>query len=268
MKRKTLLLTMVVACLLMTAFWAVDVYTATNCFTDTSGLKASIEKAICWMKANRLASGSKFKPNDPVTRAQAALWLQKASQIPPTTGNILISTGFGDLRPFHSTDDLSFTYLSSLTSVSKATVGTNFLSIHPSIPTVLYGRSLRLVGVEFCYSASVNAALSAVEINTYTHTAGPGSRDLRFTDTTARTDTACQYYVLPTPVTLTAEDGVNFFIQGNWTVAGTTLGIGRTTFVLRPTDAKADGPAAVSGKEAVLMQEGSPVPVEGPTNRP
>jgi hypothetical protein len=267
MKHKTLLSSLVVAFLLMTAFGVANVYTATSCFTDTTGLKASVNKAICWMQANHLASGSKFNPNDATTRAQAAVWLQKASQIPPSTGDIRISAGLANWRPFVSTDNLTFNYFANLTSVTKATVGSNYLSIHPSIPAVLYGRSLQLLGVEFCYSASASAALASVEIHTYTHTTGPSINAMHFFDNTVRTDSACQHYVLPTPVTLTAEDGVNFFIRGNWTFANAPFDIGRTTFVFKPTDVKATSPLAASGKDAILLQESGPVPDGGPTDR-
>lgn len=266
MKRKTLFPALIGALLLATTFWVGNVYATTGCFTDTNGLGIGFKNAICWMKANGLASGATFKPNNATTRAQSALWLQKASQIPPTTGKILISAGFGDWRPFSSTENISFSYFSSETQASKATAGSNFLSIHPSIPTVLYGRSLQFLGVEFCYAASTSVALSYVEINTYTHTAGAGSRNLRFSDATARTDSACRYYVLPTPVTLTAEDGANFFIQGNWTVANTSLSLGRTTFVFKATGTKALDPTSLSGENVIILQEGGPQPDGGSTD--
>jgi hypothetical protein len=261
MKRKYLLSVAAGATFLVVAFWVGTVYATAataSCFSDIVGNPAA--GAICWMKQNGLASGKLFRPKDPTTRAQAAVWLQKVSQIPPTTGQILISDGFGNWRPFNSTDNLSFTNFSGSTYFYKATTGTNYLSLQPSIPTVFYGRSLQLLGVEFCYTASTNVHFSYVEINTYTHTTGPGTRDLRFSDNTDRTDTACRYYVLPAPVKLTAEDGVNIFIQGNWSLANAPLILGRTTFVFAPTDSKALAP---SGANVVTLQENGPQPADG-----
>ena len=67
--------------------------------------------------------------------------------------------------------------ISPVLRLSKPTVGSNFVSLQPSIPSVLYGRSLQFRGVELCYTASANAALSYVEINTFYSTTGAGSRE-------------------------------------------------------------------------------------------
>lgn len=251
MNRKKLFSMVAVATFLMLAFWVGTVYAATGCFNDTNGHK--FEQAICWMKENKLAIGNLFKPNDATTRGQAAAWLQKVSQIPPTQGLILISEGFGNWRPFFSTDNLVFENYSNVTYVKKTTTGSNFVSLQPSIPTVFYGRSLQFLGVEFCYTASANAVFSYIEINTYTHTNSAGSRTMQFSDGTDRSDSACIYYKLPAPVTMTAEDGANIFISGTWNTANTPLILGRTTFIFKPTGTKAAAPTSAN---EVLLQEG------------
>lgn len=251
MKRKRLFSVVAVATFLILAFWVGTVYAATNCFNDTNGHK--FEQAICWMKQNGLAAGRFFKPNDATTRGQAAAWLQKVSQIPPTQGLILISEGFGNWQPFFSGDNIIFSNYSNVSYVEKTSIGSSYVSLQPSIPTVLYGRKLKLLGVELCYTASTSAVLSYVEINTYTHTTGAGSRTLQFSDGTDRTDSACRYYKLPTPVLLTAEDGANIFINGTWNTANYPLILGRTTFVLAPTGVKAAAPTSAN---EVLLQEG------------
>ena len=254
MKRRQFLWIGTITTLLLAAFWAGSA-SATNsllsCFSDTNA------PAACWMKLNGLATGTVFNPTAATTRLQAAAWLRGVSQIPPTTGLITISDGFGNWRLFNSTDDLAFTNFSSETQVSKASVGSSFLSLQPAIPTVFYGRSLSFKGVELCYSASPSVSLAYVEINTYTHSTGAGGRNLRLSDSTARTDSACRYYVLPTPVTLTAEDGVNIFIMGTWSVAGQPLALGRTTFVFAPTGIKAVNPTSA---EVTTLQENGPQP--------
>ncbi len=262
MKRKRLISVAAAATFLMVAFWVGTVYAATGCFNDTNGHR--FEQAICWMKQNRLAVGNLFKPNDPTTRGQAAAWLQKVSQIPPTQGLILISEGFGNWQPFSSNDNIVFENYSNVSYVKKTSTGSSYVSLQPSIPTVFYGRKLKLLGVELCYTASTNVSLSYVEINTYTHTVGAGSRTLQFSDNTVRTDSACRYYKLPTPFLLTAEDGANIFISGTWNAANSPLIIGRTTFVLAPTGVKA---ALPSSANEVLLQEGGTGP-DGGTSAP
>ena len=251
MKQKRLMSIIAVIILAITTFWAGSVYAATNCFTDTNGHK--FEQAICWMKAAGLATGTKFFPDNATTRGQAAQWIQKSANIPPSTGLILISAGYGDWRPLISTDNIVYEIYSNVVYLKKASTGTSYLSLHPSIPTVFYGRSLKLVAVELCYTASTNAVLSYIEVNTYTHTNSAGPRTLQFSDNTDWTDSACRYYALPTAVTLTSEDGANIFIQGNWNTANSPLVIGRTTFVFAPTGVKATPP---SDADVTVLQEG------------
>lgn len=266
MKRKYLLPVVAVAVFLGAAFWAGTAYATTSCFSDTVGNPAAA--AICWMKQNGLVSGTLFRPNNATTRAQAAVWLQKSSQIPPTTGLILVSGGFGNWLPFTSADNLTFFRYSTGTWVYKATTGSNLLSLQPSTPTVFYGRSLNLLGVEFCYTASADAHFNYIEINTYTHSAGSGARTLRFSDSTDYTDAACRYYVLSAPVTLTAEDGINIYIGGNWVTNGAHLELGRTTFVFAPTGVKAAAPANLSTNVITLQQDGPQLPDGSSTSAP
>jgi len=233
---------------------AVEAPNSTGCFSDTNG--HLFETFICWMKDNGITAGiggGLYGPELPITRGEMAVFVQKSAAIPPATGLITVSAGNGNWRPFSSSEVLNSTYFSSALYVAKPTAGTNFLSVHPDIPTTLYGRSLQLAGVEFCYEASADVALSYVEINVQASSAGSGSRTLAFSDPTNRTDSACRYYVLPAPMNLTAENGVNFFIQGNWAVAGSYLHITRTTFVLQPTETVAAAPAR-PGAETVTLR--------------
>ncbi len=152
-----------------------------------------------------------------------------------STGDILISAGFANWRPFNSTDPLSYTYFSSQTQVTRSSSGSNFLSINPDIPPVLYGKSLLFKGVVFCYDTLASTSLNYVEINTYSHTTGSLGRNLRFSDPTTRTGNACRTYTLSSPVVLGPNDGVNFFIQVNWSAVNTQFAIGRTTFIFAAT---------------------------------
>jgi hypothetical protein len=257
MKRKVLLGAAVLI-FFLTAFYAGSAYAATGCFTDTNGHSA--ETFICWMKDNGISVGfpdGTYRPLNNVNRAEMAIFLKRAAEIPPSTGDILISAGFGNWHPFNSTDPLSYTYFSSQTQVSRSASGSSFLSVNPDVPTLLYGRSLLFKGVVFCYDTFASTTLNYVEINTYSHTTGSLGRNLRFSDPTTRTGNACQTYTLSSPVVLGPNDGVNFFIQVNWTVASTQFAIGRTTFVFAPTTTIAATPlapvSAGAGPDVILQ---------------
>lgn len=242
----------------LTAFYAGNAYAATGCFLDTVG--HPFETVICWMKDNGITGGTgggNYSPDGLVTRGQMAVFMAKSAEIPPSTGDILISAGFGNWHPFNSTDPLSYTYFSSQTQVSRSASGSSFLSVNPDVPTLLYGRSLLFKGVVFCYDTFASTTLNYVEINTYSHTTGSLGRNLRFSDPTTRTGNACQTYTLSSPVVLGPNDGVNFFIQVNWTVASTQFAIGRTTFVFSPTTTIAATPLApvsAGGGPDVILQ--------------
>lgn len=171
------------------------------------------------------------------------------SAAPAAASNVVISAGFGNLRLFSSTDPLVFGNFSNETQVTRNSIGNNLMSVQPDIPSVLYGKALRLLGVEFCYGASAGAQLTLAEINTYSHSTGPAGRQQRLIDLTVREDTACRYYKLATPARVSTESGVNFFFRANWLVAGTPFRVGRISFVFSTTNVNA--PAPTSADEPV-----------------
>jgi len=260
MKRKFMFVTIgIVAVLLVTAFWAGKTFATTGCFSDTNGHWA--ETFICWLKDNGVSTGygdGTYRPENNITRAEMAVMLKRQADVPPSTGLILVTPGNGDWLKHYSTYDISFDSTTNGTGVSKATAGDAWISIQPSIPTVLYGRNLQLVGVEFCYTGDANTYLSYVELDTFTSTAGEFNATDRNTDATVRTDSACRYYVLPSPVTLTAEDGVNFLIGVHWNAGGTYFYLARTTFVLQPTGTIAASPKSLSDTVVTLSETNPP----------
>lgn len=285
MKHKGLLLigTLIVTLAVQLVFGVGNALATTGCFLDTNGHWA--ETFICWMKDNAITSGTgggNYSPDNNVTRGEMAVFMQKLDELAVaqansadaanlvaaraytdtslSTGQILISSGFGNWHPFNSTDPLSYTYFSSQTQVTRSSAGSSFLSVNPDLPTVLYGRSLSFKGVQFCFDTFASTTLNYVEINTYTHTTGSLGRNLRFSDPTARTGNQCRLYMLASPVTLTANDGVNFFIQVNWSVAASQFAIGRTTFILEPTTTIAVAPVAPLSLESNQETPLSPAP--------
>ncbi|MBL8062646.1 MAG: S-layer homology domain-containing protein [Anaerolineales bacterium] len=324
MKRKLATKSMTIAAILLALVFGISVgqaYASTGCFTDTNGHWA--ETFICWMKDNGITSGTgggAYSPNNNVTRAEMAVFMQKLDDLAIaqanaadatnlteaknytdgslteaknytdsslteaknytdnslteaknytdsslSSGNILISAGFGNWHPFNSTDPLSYTYFSSQTQVTRSSIGSSFLSINPDIPTVLYGKSLKFMGVEFCFDTFASTSLNYVEINTYSHTTGSLGRNLRFSDPTTRTGNECRLYTLSSPIVLTADAGVNLFIQVNWTAAASQFAIGRTTFIFEPTTTIAAPPAV---PQILQDSEEAPISPEFDTSAP
>ncbi|MGE0816758.1 MAG: hypothetical protein AB7O93_25695 [Vicinamibacterales bacterium] len=176
----------------------------------------------------------------------------------PLAPALRLTEGFGNWRPFSSADNMTFETYSNVLYVKKGTTGTAYVSLHPTLPLSQTGTRLRLTGVELCYTASTSAVLNYIEINTYTHTNGAGSRTLQFSDSTSRTDSACRLYTLASPYTLTPQDGMNIFVPGNWTVATSPLILGRATVILEqvlpaqtanalPRDTEDDGATSSAG---------------------
>jgi hypothetical protein len=217
---------------------------AASCFTDTGGHWA--ESFICWLFNNGISSGypdGTYRPNNGVTRGEMAVFLQNAAEVPPSTGQILIGAGFGQWVPFDSADPVSFDYFSGRILIQRSSTGSNWFSVHPDIPTVLYGKSLRLTGVEFCYDAATGNNLNSFEINKASHSAGEGDRVQLLFDSTNRNGPECRLYNLASAQVLTAEDVLNVFVNVTWTTANTSFEIGRTTFVLEPTTTDATPPS-------------------------
>jgi hypothetical protein len=256
MKRKTLLLTIgIMTALLLAAFQAGKALATASCFTDTGGHWA--ETFICWLKENGLTTGygdGTYRPENNITRAEMAVLLKRQAEIPPTTGLVLVTPGNSEWVKFSSTDDLSFINYSDYTQVTKATAGEAYLTLQPAIPTVLYGRSMKVTGVEFCYTGEANTYLSYVEINTHTAAAGAGNRTLQFADPTDRSDSVCLYYALPANFTLTPDDGLSFYILIHWNAGGTNFYLGRTTFVLQPSGSQVVFPKALTETVVNLSQ--------------
>ena len=291
MKRKLVTKSMTIAAILLALVFGLSVgqaYASTGCFIDTNGHWA--ETFICWMKDNGITTGTgggAYSPNNNVSRAEMAVFMQKLDELAIaqanaadaanlvaannytdsalSTGNILVSAGFGNWHPFNSTDPLSYTYFSSQTQVSRSSIGSSFLSINPDIPTVLYGKSLKFKAVEFCFDTFASTSLNYVEINTYSHTTGSIGRNLRFSDPTTRTGNQCRLYTLSSPIVLTADDGVNFYIQVNWAAAASQFAIGRTTFIFEPTTTIAAPPAA---PQTIQDRQEEPISPEFDTSAP
>ena len=229
---------------------------ATGCFSDTNAHWA--EAYICWLKDNGISIGypdGTFKPENPITRAEMAAMLQRANAVPPQGGLILVSAGNSNWDPVYSIDNVEKTNLSNFTRWSKPSVGPIYFTVQPDFPSVLYGKNLQFLGVDFCYRADTNAFLTYVEVDTHKASSGPGSAINWYLSLTDYVGQACQYFELPAPVLLAATDSVVFFIGIDWLVANTTIDIGRTTFVFQPTGTSAFAITSIDS-DPVILQEG------------
>lgn len=250
MKIKKLLVALSFVVLFAASFGAGQVFATTGCFTDSVGHWA--ETFICFLKDNSITSGfpdGTYKPDNGVTRAEMAVFLQKSIELtksyadslvntPPSSGDILISTGFSDWKSFDSTDPIEYTNYSSYTRVKSSAIGTYGFVNQPAVPVTIYGKSLEFLGVEICYDADNITLLSDVQVRTYSQaTALLSSSTLQLTDSTDRSDEACRYYVLDTPVLMTSDMGVEVYVGVEWTMVAdnTSFRFGRTTYAFRPT---------------------------------
>jgi hypothetical protein len=246
--------------LLVSAFWTGKSYAATGCFNDTNGHWA--ETFICWMKDNNITTGiggGNYGPEQYVTRAQMAVFMQKQANVPPATGQILIAGGMNNYVPLSATSTLSMTHYSNRLAISRPTIGSEWIGLTPDMPTVLYGKSLQLAGIELCYKASANAYLSIVDVKTILDSTSVGNYTTSFYDTTDYTDHTCRYFTLSTPLALQSEHAsISFYLLIQWALADSTFELSRTTFVLQPTDVAATLPAGFSNPKPSILQEGTP----------
>ena len=123
---------------------------------------------------------------------------------------------------------------SNATSFLSGPTASTFVTVAPTLPTVLAGKPLRLVGVNACYYTTNLTTVTAAAVSRTTDDGSPSGGQL-VSDGTDRTDDACRDYLLPTPVTLGPQDNVDmeFFVDfaGG---GGNTFTAGRATFILTP----------------------------------
>ncbi|MEJ5223810.1 MAG: S-layer homology domain-containing protein [Anaerolineales bacterium] len=255
------LLSVAVIALALSAFWAGKAYAATGCFNDTNGHWA--ETFICWMKDNNITTGiggGNYGPEQFVTRAQMAVFMQRASNVPPQTGNIYVVMGPDEwFQNRTSPVNLTFSRYYTDVSIISSAEGIGYIIGIPDLPTSMYGRALSLSGVEICYTAAATAVLTQFDLYVDTQTAGVSSTFVNLaTDPTDRTDAACRLYTF-TPVALTGKSIVNMKVHVNWTNTLQAFYLGRATFVLQPTES-AVTPLDITGAgvEAPALEFTSP----------
>jgi hypothetical protein len=122
------------------------------------------------------------------------------------------------------------------TNVNRANAGTSSLRLRPTIPSTLFGKKLRVTGVELCYDAgNVNTALTKVELRVNESTVPKiATGEIVVQDSTSRTTVECRTFT-GTPRLLDSDRYPLLDLDFTYTSSGITQ-IERTTFLLEATN--------------------------------
>lgn len=211
---------------------------ATGCFPDTNGHWA--ETFICWAAEKGIVSGfpdGTFGPNQGITRAQAAIMLNKQAEIPPTSGDIIVNIGPGSWVVNGASANPYITAFTNTAYLRSTATGIYGYQTSVSVPSMLYGKYTRLKGARLCYTANANASLHFVAVRLYANSNGsPVSEYTSVSDSTSRTDATCRTYTFATPTSLVSTDFVLMYIQANITNTADYLRVSSAAFIFGPTD--------------------------------
>lgn len=107
-------------------------------------------------------------------------------------------------------------------------------AISPTLPTMLAGRTLRLVGVNACFATDAITTLTTVRVHVTRNTSGPGSTTTPFIDPTDRGPNvdACETFTLASPLAITPDDDVTLQFDVNYSANAGFFSAGRATFIL------------------------------------
>jgi len=244
--------TVFLAVLIVSAFSVGKVYAA-SCFTDTGGHWA--ESFICWMKTKGLSSGypdGTYRPDNGVTRAEMATFLKAQVDLPPTKGDIYISTGPSNwvanaLYPAAYVDPYwAFSHLKA------SSPGTFLYSISPSLPSSLYDTKMYVKGAKLCYDATdVGAYITAIELKHLTYNSSGYAEWNTKTDTTDLTNKGCQTIYFTSPSSFWGNDQVTINVYVTITNASYVVRMGVATVIITPST------------EPAMLEEGQDVPAKG-----
>lgn len=119
------------------------------------------------------------------------------------------------------------------TTFNSGVIENVIMTVGGSIPTVLDGRPMQLLGINACYATSNVAKLDSVRIQRTDNAANNTSSLL--IDNTEREDNACRDYILSSPAPLGSNDTVyaEYLVEfpGG---GGQSFTAGQVTFILEP----------------------------------
>lgn len=241
----------VVAALVFAAFWAGSTSAATGCFPDTNAHWAEV--FICWLKDNGITSGytnGNYGPEDNVTRAQMAVFLQRQAEMPPSTGLIRVNSGPSSWAIYNIDPGTltvkRFDYAVGFAS-SAPSVNHDFMT-SPDILSGLYGRDLSLTGLEYCYFLNPNTSITKVDASYYSEASSalPQTLTPLVSDATVRgAGEGCIYYSI-TPQALNENSILAIKVNVAWdsSGAGVYAVLGRVTFFMQATGTLSAPPSA------------------------
>jgi len=221
---------------LVAAFTAGAAYASTGCFSDTNGNWA--ETYICWLKDNGISTGTgggNYSPNNNVTRAEMAVFLQRQAEVPPSTGNMYISAGLTSIQPNGNFNNAYVKYYTDAALLRSSALGNNMFVLSPAMPASLYGRQLLLSGVQVCYDATHGAALNSVEFMHYAYVANTQILLNDVVDIVSRSDKACRTYSFASPSAFYGTDHATLLLEGNFASVLNSIDIFSVTFILSPS---------------------------------
>lgn len=236
---KSFLLGVILTIFVISAFWVGNAYAAL-CFSDIGSLPTVFQDAICWMKTKNVTSGypdGTYKPDGYVTRAQMALFMKNAAEVPPTTGDVYINTGpmtWQINANYTSTARMQHYY--GWTHFEGISTGTKLFSISPSLPSSLYNTKMYVKGAKICYDATwTGAYITAVELKHMYYNTSGFSEWNSITDTTDLTNKGCRTVMFTTPSSFWGTDQVtvNVYVQIDDT--STAVYMGPATIILTPS---------------------------------
>jgi len=215
---------------------------ATGCFTDTNGHWA--EQFICWMKINGISGGypdGTYKPANNVTRAELSVMLQKQVQIPPETGDTLISVGPTGWMPIaEALGGNNYVYYSSNSAKMRTNVvGAKQFFATVNAPVAMYGRLTTFKGAKLCYTATSQAQLAVATVMTVSNeNNGQGTPASSIVDNVVRQNEACNTYLISSPVNMSFGEHVAIVLTINFTDIAADFKVSSVTFIFGPSTTK------------------------------
>ena len=275
MKRKLLIRSGIAMAVLFALVFGIGVgqaYATTGCFTDTNGHWA--ETFICWMKDNGITTGiggGNYGPEDNVTRAQMAVFMQKLDELAVSQASLADATNLTAAKAYADASDainlaaakaytdaafstgdtyinvgpsgwvpdlytpgslVGYTTLYAAAALQASTTGLHYYMLSPALPSSLYNTRMILKGVKLCYDATLGANIIEVELN---HYGGSGGLLTQVNDGIVRSDATCRTYLMSTPNEFWGGDFVNLMLGVNFAGTSQFVLVRSATFILSPT---------------------------------
>jgi hypothetical protein len=171
--------------------------------------------------------------------------IQVRDKLVASGGVIRVSAGTSNWRPYLSSDPLTFTYYTNYTGITRSAAGASYLTVHPTVPSALYGKSFQLRGFELCYTTNTGVTFTNASLNVSSYASnGDSTANTVILDTTTRNDKACRTSMTSSPVVLTPNDDVAVYVYATWTNTSAVLYLGQVSIFLEPTATATAAPSS------------------------